>query len=138
MGHDQRNSLLGQLRSFICLVALPLPLCAFEKEKYFGHGSSCVLQLSLFLLKYPPFRRVHKLLFLNYFPRECAKLLQSIVRIDSWGTVFVAIAQLCCSSLLSQRCCSTPYRNPFRNDHSVIAPNYIRTKHFLPDCAKLA
>ena len=35
----------------------------------------------------------------NHFLKDCANLLQSIARNNSWEIVFGAIAQLCCCSL---------------------------------------
>ena len=49
----------------------------------------------------------------NYFPRDCAKLSQSIARNNSWGIVFGAIAQFCCCSLLSYCYCSGSEKGVF-------------------------
>ena len=61
----------------------------------------------------------------NCFPRDCAKLSQSIARTNSWGIVFRAIAQFCCCSLLSYCSCSMLPKIDLRNGHFVIAPNYF-------------
>ena len=53
----------------------------------------------------------------NYFPRDCAKLSQSIARNISWGVVFGAIAQFCCCSLLSYCSCGMLPKIDLRNGH---------------------
>ena len=84
---------------------------------------------TLILARYPTLHseniaRARKLLR-NYFPRDCAKLSQSIAWNDSCGIVFGAIARFCRYSLLSYCSCSMLPNIDLRNGHFAIAPKYF-------------
>ena len=60
---------------------------------------------------------------LEHPPKIVAKLS---LRINSWGIIFGAVAQSCCCSLLSCCLCGMLPGISLHNDHSVIAPKYVR------------
>ena len=95
-----------------------LTACTSYLSKYFGK------KIISITLHSESIARAKKILR-NYFPRDCAKLSQSIAWNSSWGIVFGAIAQFCCCSLLSYCFHSMPLGIDLRNGHFVIAPKYI-------------
>ena len=90
---------------------------------------------------YPPFRKhcARGKILRNYFPRDCAKLSQSIARNNSWGIVLGAISQFCrCSPLSYCSCSMRASRNRFAQWPFCHCTKILLRIYFCLDCAKFA